>query len=126
MKNLSLYLLAGLVLLLLLSVERLFGQPFLFFAGVLIIYPKSNEWTKILISLLLGLTLSVYYLLPLWSGPAILGILFLGFEYLKKVVSSHSLRLLIMVVFESLLMFYLIKMSFSWQVFFYQLGLLIS
>lgn len=121
MKEFSLNLLATFVLLLLLSVEKIFGQPLLFFAGVLLIYSKRKDWTQVLISLLLGLILSVYYLLPLWSGPAIIGVLFLGFGYLSKIISSHSLRLLMMVILESSLMFYLIKMPFSWQVFLYQL-----
>lgn len=97
-----------------LSMERVFGLPILFVAGLLILYSKVEARYQLFLSIFFGVALAVFYSFSLWIGVLLIGILLLNFESFKRYLTSNSLRLLISVLLTNLSIYFLTTPTLSW------------
>lgn len=113
MKEVFFYLFYAIFLVLVLSFERVFGLPVLYLAGVIIIFSRINGMAQIFMSAILGFVLAVFYSFSFWLGVGLTGFILFGFSYLKKFITSSSLRLLILVLLANLLISF--RINYSWE-----------
>lgn len=100
-----LYQLVIIFLIFLLSIERSFGLPVLFFSLITIFFSRIARGQQALVSIFLGMIFGVLYVLPFWLAVGLVASNLFFFDRLKKVITSSSLRLLLIVFLSNIVIF---------------------
>ena len=99
------YLLLILFLILLLSFERSLGLPVLFFSFITIFFSRLKKSSQVMIAIFLGIFLAVIYVISFWLAISIIALCLFSFDQLKKIITSNTLRLLLVVFLVNCLIF---------------------
>lgn len=107
MRKIIYYLAITIVIIFVLTIERVFGLPLWFFTLTMVGFSKLNDWTQFLLTFILGLFLSAIYNLSFSVGVLLVGLSFLFFQKTAFKIRSNTLRLLTVILFSNFIIYFL-------------------